>query len=58
MKASKKLEKGTRDHSIILRMIKNGIPTDKISTVTGYPRQAVAALRAHITMGTYGRKTK
>lgn len=47
------LKKGTKEHDRVLQMVKRGIPTPEIIKRTGHPRQAIAALKAHTTMGTY-----
>ena len=54
MRRSRKLDKGSNDRLIIIRMIKSKLPSKVISKVTGYSLHVISAIRAHITMGTYG----
>lgn len=37
-------------------LIREGHTTKEVQSKTGKPRQHVAAVRAHLTMGTYGDK--
>lgn len=50
------LKRGTIQHHKALIMIKSGFSTEEIQRALRCPRQAVAAIRAHLTMKTYRHK--
>lgn len=58
MMGYKPLRRGTRDHNQVVRLINRGIPHLRISRQTGYRPIQIAAIAAHITMGTYQRRRR
>ena len=60
LKALKRYSRGPMDlakdssaHSVVVAAIQAGVDTDTLKGITGRPRQCIAAIRAHVTMGTY-----
>lgn len=54
----KPLRRGTRDHEWVIRLHNRGISTLRISRQVGYRPIQIAAIIAHITMGTYRRRRR
>ena len=44
---------GTDAHRLVVNLIKLGVESKVLMKATGRSRQEIAAIRAHITMGTY-----
>jgi hypothetical protein len=47
------LEKGSGAHMLVSRLLKMGVDSGLLRKATKQPRQCIAAIRAHNTMGTY-----
>jgi hypothetical protein len=47
------LTPGSDAHSLVVRLIKAGVGTKTLAASSGQPVQAIAAIRAWITMGRY-----
>lgn len=56
--AYKPVRLGIRLHTRIVRMIRNGIDTPAIAQRTGCRPIQIAAVRAHVTRGTYRRRRR
>jgi hypothetical protein len=52
------LENGSDAHRLVSRLLRVGVDSKALMKATGQPRQCIAAIKAHNTMGTYedGRK--
>lgn len=44
---------GSEATKLVRNLIRNGSTTEDLQKLTGQPRQSIAAIRAHMTMGTY-----
>ena len=47
------LENGSDAHQLVSRLLKAGVDSKVLVKATGQPRQCIAAIKAHNTMGTY-----
>jgi len=47
------LVKGTGAHTLVSRLLRLKVDSVALQKATGQPRQCIAAIKAHNTMGTY-----
>lgn len=47
------LKVGTDAHTLVTRLLKQGVAVETLAAATGQSTRVIAAIKAHITMGTY-----